>query len=460
MPSARKSLIGCSQSHGGVGQTIGSALFSVVFAIAALLAVDGGSTALSGQNAPPPQIFFDCDGRDCNSQYYRTEITWVNWVNDQGVSDVHVIMASTTTGAGGREYQLDFIGRGTQDGYLDIMRYQSLPTDTDRERLDGITHALGVGLARFASGAGYRDIVALSGPGAGGGGRSGGRVVSQEEVDDLWNLWVFRLNGSGNLDGEETRKTERLNGSFNASRVTPTWKMRFNGNVNYSRQEFELDDGTFNDSRVDWGFNPLVVYSLAEHWSVGVQGQVARMTRVNQDFRWEVTPAIEFSVFPYEAATRKSFTFFYKVGPAFRDYREETVFGELDETRWEQALEIELSQRQTWGDAGVTVSGSHYLHDTDLYNVSLRGDIDFRIMRGFSVNARGNIAWVQDQIYLSANGATDEEALLRLQQRGTDFNYGLSIGFSIQFGSIFNNVVNNRFNNTGGGGYGGYGGFR
>jgi hypothetical protein len=89
--------------------------------------------------------------------------------------------------------------------------------------------------------------------------------------------------------------------------------------------------------------------------------------------------------------------------------------------------------------------GSHYLHDFDRNNLSMRGDIDFRIVRGFSVNASANIAWVDDQIYLSAKGTTDEEALLRLRQRATDFDYGFQLGFSIQFGSIFNNVVNNRF---------------
>jgi len=421
----------------------GAIVAATMLSMAAPVSAQAGSSR--------PNVFFDCSGRDCNSQYYRTEITWVNWVNDQAVSDVHVIMTSTTTGAGGREYQLEFIGREAFEDYLDNMRVQSLPTDTDRERLDGVTLALGVGIARFATMGGFGDIVSISGADQDGEQR-GGRVVSQEEVDDPWNLWVFRINGSGNLNGEETSKTERLNGNFNAARVTPTWKLRFNGNVNYSRQEFELDDGTFNDSRTDWGFNPLAVYSIAEHWSVGAQGQMGRMTRVNQNFRWEFTPAVEFSVFPYEDATRRSFTFFYKIGPAYREYIEETVYGELSETRWEESLQIEFSQRQTWGDAGVTVSGSHFFHDSELYNVSLRGDIDFRIMRGFSVNARGNIAWVQDQIYLSASGATDEEALLRLKQRGTDFNYGMSVGFSIQFGSIYNNVVNNRFNNTGGGG--------
>jgi hypothetical protein len=413
--------------------------------LAGLAAAAAPVSVFAQEAAVQPNVFFDCGGRNCNSQYYRTEIDWVNWVNDQAVSDVHVIMSSVRTGVGGREYQLDFIGREAQDGYVDQLLFQSLPTDTRREELDGITHTLGLGLARFANVAGYRGIVSLRATDQNGANQSGERVVSQEEVDDPWKLWVFRVNGSGNVSGEETRKTERLNGSLNVSRVTPTWKLNFNGNVDFRRQEVDLEEGTFRDSRIDWGFNPLAVYTLADHWSVGVQGQTSRATRFNQDFRVEVTPALEYSVFPYEEATRRSFTFFYKIGAAYRDYIEETIFGETAETRWEQSMEIELSQRQTWGDAGVSIRGSHFLYDLDRNNLSLRGDINFRVVRGFSVNARANIAWVNDQIYLSARGVTDEEALLRLQQRGTDFNYGMSIGFSIQFGSIFNNVVNNRF---------------
>jgi len=407
-----------------------------------------------------PNIFFDCDGRDCNSQYYRTEIGWVNWVNDHEVSNVHIIMTSTRTGVGGQEYRLDFIGRDRDSGYEDQMLWQSLPTDTDRERLDGVSHALAIGIARYASAAGYRELVTVEGPDPESAGVGGRRMVSQAEVDDPWNLWVFRFNGNANLDGEETQNTRRFNGGLNASRVTPTWKLNFNSNVNYQRREVDLTDGLFTDTRVDWSFSPLIVYALAEHWSVGLQGQTARMTRVNQDFRWEVTPAIEYSVFPYEEATRRALTVGYKVGPAYRDYLEETVFGETSELRFEQSLEIELSQRQTWGDAGVTLRGSHYLHDLSLYNLSLRGNVDFRITRGLSVNARGDVGWVEDQIYLSAGGATDEEALLQLRQRGTDFNYGISVGFSFQFGSIYNNVVNNRFRGVSGfgGGFGGGGG--
>ena len=428
----------------------------IVFAFSLLA---GALPAAAQQNGSLPNVFFDCEGRNCNSQYYRTEINWVNWVNDRQVADVHVIMSSLTTGGGGREYQLDFLGIDDQAAYEDQLRFQTLSTDTDREQLDGIAHTLGIGIARFANTAGYREIVFLQGPDPESSPEGGPRrLVSQAEVDDPWNLWVFRVNGSGNLDGESTRDTRRLNGSFSASRVSPTWKVNFNGNVNYNRREFELTGSTFVDTRTDWGFSPIVAYAVADHWSIGFQGQLARMTSLNQDFRAEFTPAIEYSFFPYEEATRRALTVFYKIGPAYRDYIEETLFGESSETRFEESLEIEFSQRQPWGDAGLTITGSHFLHDFERNNLSVRGDVDYRIVRGLSVNLRGNIAWVDDQIYLSAQGASDEETLLRLRRRATDFDYGLTIGFSIQFGSIFNNVVNNRFRGVGGRGFGG-GGF-
>jgi hypothetical protein len=38
-----------------------------------------------------------------------------------------------------------------------------LPTDTQRERLDGVALTLGLGLATFATGSGFREVVHLEG---------------------------------------------------------------------------------------------------------------------------------------------------------------------------------------------------------------------------------------------------------------------------------------------------------
>lgn len=411
--------------------------------LAALLSAPAPAAA---QEAPPverPNVFFDCSGPRCDFDYYRTEIDWVNWVRVPDAADVHVIITSLGTGSGGREFRFDYIGYGPYEGYESAVRYQSFPTDTGREQLDGVAHALGVGLASFASSAGFRDIVTLVS--AAPRDIAGERVVSRSEVEDRWDLWVFRINGSGEFDGESTRKRVQSSGSFSVSRVTPTWKVRTNIRGSYNRLNVELDDGDFSDTRVDWNFNQTAVYSLADHWSTGMQLQSARTTRFNQRLRVELTPVIEYSFFPYEEATRRSLTASYRIGAAYREYFETTTFGEDEETRAEHSFEIDFSQRQDWGDAGVTLQGSQFLHDLGLYNISLRGDIDYRVVRGFSINARGNIRRVEDQVYLAAEGVTDEEALLALRLRATSYDYNIRLGFSFQFGSLFNNVVNNRF---------------
>ena len=437
---ARASLRGSLRGHSRRYRAALSALAPLLF-----LTAPPAAHAVAQEAAPSdrPNVFFDCSGPRCNFDYYRTEIDWVNWVRDDDAADVHVIITSLSTGGGGREFRFDYIGHGEYEEYERNYVYQSLSTDTEREQLDGFAHALGVGLASFANTAGFRGIVRLVGTGPED--IAGQRVVARSEVEDPWDLWVFRINGSGEFDGESSRKSVQSSGSFSVSRVTPTWKVRTNARFSYRRLNVELDDGDFSDTRVDWNFNQTAVYALADHWSAGMQLQSARTTRFNQRLRVELTPVVEYSFFPYDEATRRSMTASYRIGGAYREYFETTTYEQDEETRWEHSFEIDFSQRQDWGDAGVTLQGSQFLHDPSLYNVLLRGDIDYRVVRGFSINARGNIQWVKDQIYLSAQGATDEEALLALRRRATSYEYSLRLGFSFQFGSLFNNVVNNRF---------------
>jgi hypothetical protein len=402
-----------------------------------------GTSAEAQEAGTAPRVFFECSGRECNNTYYRTEIPWVAWVRDQQDAHVHVIMTSQETGVGGREYLLDFTGRGANESYVAQSRYQSLPTDTQRERLDGVALTLGLGLATFATQTGFRNVVEVGGIGPG----AGAGVVSADQVQDSWDLWVFRINANGNFDGESTTREYRLNTSLSASRVSPTWKQNYRANFNYRDLEQERNDSTvITDIRKDWGFNANVVYSLAEHWSVGFNSRTGRNTRQNQKLMAQFNPAIEFSFFPYEEATRRSLIAYYEIGPVYRDYFEITRESKRSEVRGEHALTLELSQRQTWGNASIRLRGSNYLHDFDRNNISLNGNLSFRIMRGLDMNLGASYSRVNDQIYLSGEGLTDEERFLRLRQEATDYEASIRFGMSYQFGSIFNNVVNNRFN--------------
>jgi hypothetical protein len=391
------------------------------------------------------RVFFDCQGPQCDSTYYRTEIDWVDWVRDAQDSNVHVIMTSQMTGAGGREYQLDFIGRGTAAQYQAQSRYQSRASDTQREELDAIAYTLALGLAQFANANGFRNLVRIEGVDPAEAAAAAG-IQDPAQVDDPWNLWTFRVNTNGNFSGESTRKSYQFNGGFNASRVTPILKTSLGGNGSFSRQEIERTNGSlFIDERTNWSINGQIVYSLAPHWSVGVSGGPARQTQQNQKLRVQLNPAIQYSYFPYEEATRRALTVFYEIGPVYRGYFEETIYGEMSEVLAQQALTIDFSQRQPWGSASITASAATYMHDFARNNVSLRGSINYRITRGLDVNLNANVSSVNDQIYLSGQGLTEEERLLRIRQEATDYTYGGSFGLSYQFGSIFNNVVNNRF---------------
>jgi hypothetical protein len=97
---------------------------------------------------------------------------------------------------------------------------------------------------------------------------------------------------------------------------------------------------------------------------------VGRNTQNNQEVWGQFNPAVEYSFFPYEEATRRSLTAFYEIGPVYRDYFERTLFDETAELRAEQALTLSFSQRQPWGTAGVNLRGSTYLHDLGTNNVS------------------------------------------------------------------------------------------
>lgn len=405
----------------------------------------GAEESVAGPNDPAlPRVFVDCQTFRCNRQYFRTEIDWVNWVRDPQDADVHVIMTSEGAGAGGREFRFDLMGREEFAGYEQEHVFRALSTDTEREELDGVTHALSLGLAQFANFAGFRGLVTVEGMETRGAGA--GRILSTEQADDPWNLWAFRVGGNGDFEGESTRQEVQFRTFFSASRVTPTWKTNLRSDVDFQRIEQQRTDGTlFVDERTDWGVNGLVVYSLADHWSVGFNSRVGRNTRRNQDLMFQFNPAVEYSFFPYPEATRRALTAFYEIGPVYRDYIDETILGETGALYAEQALSLRFSQRQQWGDARVRVQWSNYLQNFEQNNLELDGNLSFRITRGLDLNTGASYARVRDQIYLSGEGLTDEERLLELAQEGTDYEASVRLGLSYQFGSIFNNVVNNRF---------------
>src|SRR5438477_6268380 len=102
-----------------------------------------------GATAPALNVFLDCERMFCDFDYFRTEMTWVNWVRDRAVADVHILVSTQETGAGGSEYTLNFIGLRAFAGLQDTLKYVAPPTATRDEGRKGIEQILKVGLVRF-----------------------------------------------------------------------------------------------------------------------------------------------------------------------------------------------------------------------------------------------------------------------------------------------------------------------
>jgi len=268
----------------------------------------------------------------------------------------------------------------------------------------------------------------------------------QVDVHDPWDFWVYRLRVGGNFNGESTSKNSSVNGSISANRTTEDWKQSYNSNINYSERTFTLSSGSqFTSVSRNMNANGLVAKSLGPKWSAAIRGSASSDTFVNQDSKVELGGGVEWNVFPYAESTRRQFTFQYTVAYNRFDYDQETLFGKLEETLFDQQFVIFLDMAQPWGSTNMSFEAANYWSDFKKYHVRVNGNADFRITRGLSLNVNGNVSRVHDQVYLPRGSASDEEILVRQRQLATSYRYGFSFGVSYTFGSIYNNVVNSRF---------------
>ena len=387
------------------------------------------------------RVFLDCPRFICDSDHFRREVPFVNYMRDRQDAQVHVLVTRQNTGAG-REFAFTFIGLEDFAGREDTLRYNASNTDTNAERRDGQVRTFLMGLLPYVAGTSVIDGMRISYQAP-----EGAEPAAQPE-DDPWNFWVFRVSGGGSFSGESRERSNSVNGRFSARRVTEELKIELEGNGRLRHQEFEVDSTeTVIDDTHNYRLQGQIIKSLGlEHWAAGVEASLSASTFVNQNSVVRFGGAVEYSIFPYSESTRKQLTIQYSLGVAWFDYEEVTLFGVTEETRANQTLEISYRVRQPWGDINASLEGQNFLSDFSQHQVELGGGFNIRIVRGLGFNAFGSVARIKDQIFLPGADIPVEEILLRRRQLGTDFEYFVNFGFNYTFGSIFNNVVNPRGN--------------
>jgi len=410
---------------------------------------------LPGQGPPPPppqpptglqdigrrvKVFIDCGGFwNCDTDYFRTVLTFVDHVRDREVADVHILITGQSTGSGGEEVTLSFIGRGAFERASDVLKFVSPPNSTDDALRQGLAQKMKVGLMRYVSHSEVADAVEI-------GLAASKPTTAPPPTHDPWNYWVMRLRFNGSVSGEASSTYQSYSGGVSANRITEAWKIGLSGNASYRESSYDLgeEDWYVSISR-DTSASAIAVKSLTPHWSAGARASVGSSTYTNKQLYASGGPAVEYNLFPYSESTRRALTFQYSIGVNAYEYREETLYGKMSETLPSHAFNVDIEAKQPWGQVSASTDFSQYLSSPDKYRVQSFGMVDIRLKKGLSFNIMGGASWIRDQIYLPKGEATTEEILVRQRQLKTTYSYSAYFGISYTFGSIYNNVVNPRF---------------
>ena len=377
----------------------------------------------------------------------RTEISFVDYVRDRQDAQVHILVTNQSTGGGGTEYTLHFIGQKELARVADTLKYVSPSSASPDDLRRGLAQTIKLGLVRYYAylgQAGRFDVKYMAPTGA--------DSASRGAAKDPWNLWVFRMNASGYGNGEKSSNFLALNGSVNASRTTEIWKTSLTSYGNYNQSRFILGDGSrFNSYSHGYGLTDLIVKSVGQRWSAGQRASWTSSTYLNQKYAIRFAPALEYNFFPYSQSTRRMLTLQYSPGINFFKYQDTTIFDKISEVRGDQTLIVSMDVKQKWGSISSSLEGATYVDDFTKKHLVFFNSLDLRIFKGFSFFSFGQFSLLRDQLYLPRGGLSDQERLLRRRQLETSYRYFVQLGFSYSFGSIFNNIVNPRFGGASGG---------
>jgi len=392
-------------------------------------------------------VFLDCRG--CDANFIRTEIQFVNFVRDQALADLHLLILRQGS-ANGAQFLIDYIDQRYPDKPVNKLIYDSFDYQTEEEVRNGLVTTIQLGLVSYLID--KRVLTRLS--------LDFEPLERQEsgnfEEDDPWNNWLFEIGFSGNTSGQQNQRSFNFNGDSRATRITNEWKLRFSMWGRFNRRVVNETETVINGTdtssvqtteffdRSSRNYFGLVAKTINDHWSVGFYSRYRSDTFVNIDTQLGITPAIEYSLFPYEEFTRREVTARIGVVASYYNYSETTFLLQDEEFLFRPEIDLRADFTQPWGRLRAGVEGGAFLNDITLNRFEFDARINLRVSKFLSVFLDGRYSIIGDQVSLPAGDLSAEELLAGVRQQPTSFSYRGSFGFEVQFGSIYNNIVNPR----------------
>ncbi len=382
------------------------------------------------------KVFLDCDF--CEEDYYKQELSYVEFVRDRNYADVHLLFSKQSNASNGRHYMIDFIGKNKYAEINDKVEFDTTGETSKDEKRNIILNNLKFGLMRYWIKNGLKDKLTLQI-------EDESQEKKNEEVVDPWNKWTFKLSLRGYFNGQESSKSSYLNGSFRINRVTDKNKLFIRFGLSNSKSTYTYDDEDIVSERKSSYVYADDVISINNHLSAGLFINLGNSLYSNKAFYLSVKPGIEYNFFEYKDSQKKALYLTYKIGNVYNKYYDLTVFAKEKESLWQHNLELGGGVVTKWGNVSSSVSYRSYLHDAAINGFEAELNTSMRLFKGFSLNLYGSYGLSHDQINIRASSASLEDLLLAQKQIKSGYDYFGSIGISYTFGSIYNTIVNPRF---------------
>lgn len=382
------------------------------------------------------RVFIDCE--DCDLDYIRNNIKFVNFVREPKQSDVHILISEQETASEGRQLSLRFIGRQNYTGWDQNLVHTSPQSDTEDKLRRGLTKVIKMGLMPYISQTSMAQLIDFEYD------EQKADLVRKKETDP-WMYWIFHIDLQGELEAEESQNDINIITAMSAERTTELWKIESDFKYEYLQENFEDDDESITSKREEWEADVAIIKSLNSHWSAGLFGSGNSSTHKNLDLSLGIAAGIEYNFFPWNQSDRKIFSMSYSAGMRSYDYREETLYEKTSEQQSFGRMRFELRMIQPWGEIDASLENSHYFFDLSKNRFTLESELSIRITEGLSFKLDLEAESIHDQLYLPRGDATLEEILLEQKQRATTYDISVQFGLRYSFGSIYNNIVNRRF---------------
>ncbi len=126
-------------------------LVAVLLVVLATSKTAAQQTPAAGPSGDSVKVFLDCMNVSCDFDFFRTEITFVDYIRDRKQADVHLPITGEDTGGGGENYTPTFIGLGRFAGVGHLLHYVSRVTNTSDETRRGLANTIKLGLVHYVA---------------------------------------------------------------------------------------------------------------------------------------------------------------------------------------------------------------------------------------------------------------------------------------------------------------------